>query len=295
FSLGTQEATATTDLLGVAQTLLEVDQESGTKTLDVSFDEDDHNHASTSTASFDVMKENTTLEYLGKTLVQRNDSLELQAALGEIDAATGDLSNKTIEFVIGSGISTQTVTATTNASGIATVAETITVPAGVYQVNVSFSGDAYYLSSYPPASMLVVWEPTDDQSAMGGGEIQKTGVEKAKFGFNVEYDKALLLEGKFKYKEETEHDDGGHNEASGDEKNKLKFESTRLDWMIIADQVVMFGGKAKHKDLPEIHTFRVTAFDYGKPGAGVDEFILEIDGLIFASGTLTKGNIMIKN
>jgi hypothetical protein len=84
----------------------------------------------------------TALTYTGATSGEYSDSVTVSATLEEVATDT-PLSGKTISFAIGS----QTVTATTDASGVATTSITLTQPSGSYTVAASFAGDTNYLSS----------------------------------------------------------------------------------------------------------------------------------------------------
>jgi hypothetical protein len=84
----------------------------------------------------------TTLTYTGATAGQYSDPATVSAKLTEVATGT-PLSGKTITFAIG----TQTATATTDASGVATASITLTQPSGSYTVSASFAGDSNYQPS----------------------------------------------------------------------------------------------------------------------------------------------------
>ena len=92
------------------------------------------------TATVTVSTHPTSLTYSGETSKQYSDVAELNATL--LDGSTG-IAGKTITFKIG----TQSTTATTNASGVATATLKITQADGSYTVSSSFAGDSFYDSS----------------------------------------------------------------------------------------------------------------------------------------------------
>jgi hypothetical protein len=89
-----------------------------------------------------VAKRDTTLVYSGDASGQYSDPVTVTATL--TDALTGDpIADKTITFTIG----TQSKTATTIGTGVASTSITLTQPAGSYTVTSVFAGDSLYLPS----------------------------------------------------------------------------------------------------------------------------------------------------
>lgn len=83
-----------------------------------------------------------TVTYIGDLADQYSDPVNLVARL--VDAATRlPISGRTISFKIG----TQSKSAVTNSSGVATTSITLTQAAGSHNVSASFSGNATYMSS----------------------------------------------------------------------------------------------------------------------------------------------------
>jgi hypothetical protein len=105
---------------------------------------DVNGNSSTCTTVVNVGKRPTTLTNNGVYTVQYSDLAVLSATLTDNTSGSG-ISGKTITFTIGS----QSTTAVTNASGIATTTTTIIVtqPAGSYSIVSSFTADATYLGS----------------------------------------------------------------------------------------------------------------------------------------------------
>ena len=103
---------------------------------------DDDGGVGTDTAKVTVNKRRTQLVYSGDTKGQYSDSVTLKATLTDKD---GGLSGKTITFTIGA----QSTTATTDASGVATVSITLAQnPVNTYAVEADFAGDGYYIPSH---------------------------------------------------------------------------------------------------------------------------------------------------
>ena len=287
FTLGTQEATAQTDALGRARASVKLSQTAGPKEISVDFAGDGYYLASQAQAPFEITKETLSINYTGDLITQRHQAPALKAKLAEGDASLGDLSGKPVVFTIGNEIATQTVVAATDGNGWASTTATIDLPAGVYKITAAFAGDGYYRSIETSPSTFVVWEPIAGLSAKGSGRITKAGVKKAEFGFNIKYPKTSPYpKGEFEYEEE-------FRDASGKEKD-IELESTAINWLVVADGLAIFDGQAAFEHQSGVHTFRVFAVDNGKPGAGIDTFELYLDGLPFASGTLVKGDVIVK-
>jgi hypothetical protein len=103
---------------------------------------DVNNNSSNCTTVVVVKKRETTLTYGGTATIQYSDQVDLSATL--IDNVSGSgVNGKTITFTIG----TQSTTAVTNASGIASASVIITQAPGDYDVLCSFTGDGSYLAS----------------------------------------------------------------------------------------------------------------------------------------------------
>jgi hypothetical protein len=89
-----------------------------------------------------VKKRETTLTYNGEDTPQYSDQVTLSAKLVDVVSNSG-VSGKTITFTIGS----QSETAITNTSGVASALLIITQAPGSYNVVTSFSEDGSYLAS----------------------------------------------------------------------------------------------------------------------------------------------------
>lgn len=171
---------------------------------------------------------------------------------------------------------------------------------GIYTVTLTAKDDCD--NSATDILVIVVYDPSagfttgggwfvpDSESHIDGESVTDT-VSKANFGFIVKYKKGAgdpdgSLE--FQYK------------AGG-----INLHSTDMEWLVVQSTTkVRFKGKATING-EGLYTFKVTAYDNGEPGAGNDEFKIEIwMGVVDtengpptpkhkAKGVLGGGNIQI--
>ncbi|RXP52397.1 T9SS C-terminal target domain-containing protein, partial [Lutibacter sp. HS1-25] len=98
---------------------------------------------STCTTVITVQKRPTSITYNGDLSEQYSDSVDLSATLVD-DVSGNGIQGKTIIFTIG----TQSISAVTNANGVAATSLILTQnPANIYTVNAEFLEDASYLAS----------------------------------------------------------------------------------------------------------------------------------------------------
>ncbi len=93
----------------------------------------------------------TVLTYTGDTVGHNGQPASLSAQLTDDETPGVPLAGQTITFTHGSF----SVSATTNAAGIATSSVPLDYPVGVYTGNVSYSGDADYLSTTTPVTFTI--------------------------------------------------------------------------------------------------------------------------------------------
>ncbi|MEW6069985.1 MAG: Ig-like domain repeat protein, partial [Candidatus Thermoplasmatota archaeon] len=124
-------------------------------TLTVIFYGDYYYLPSTAEAEIKILKEDTTLTYIGNLAGQYSDNVTLSAVLVDQDTNIG-ISNKTISFKLEK----QTVFASTNESGIATIIISLIQLPAQYNLTVTFSGDDYYLKSENVSIFTVEKEDT---------------------------------------------------------------------------------------------------------------------------------------
>ncbi|MHA2065807.1 MAG: LamG-like jellyroll fold domain-containing protein, partial [Candidatus Thorarchaeota archaeon] len=118
--------------------------------------EDDDGGVGIDTMVVTVIKEETTLTYIGDTSGQYSDTITVSAQLAELDSEVGDLSGKTITFTIG----IQSTSAITGAAGFAQSTITLDQPSGSYTVETVFAGDAWYLGSSDSDAFTIDQEVT---------------------------------------------------------------------------------------------------------------------------------------
>jgi len=153
FLIGGQTLTAVTDSSGVASVPGPADLAAGPNPVTVSFTNDGNYSTSSTSGSVQVNQRTTTLSYAGSTSVTYGVAPTLSAKL--VDTASGaGLSGRALTFTINS----QTLTAVTDASGVASVPGPTNLAAAStpYSVSVSFSSyDPNYTSSSASASLKV--------------------------------------------------------------------------------------------------------------------------------------------
>ncbi|MEY9844277.1 putative repeat protein (TIGR01451 family) [Streptacidiphilus sp. BW17] len=155
FKLGGASCTGTTDSSGNASCSLTPVDPAGTVTLQAAYAGDATHEASSTTTSFTITREETTLAYTGPAHVANGVPATLSGVLKE-DGATA-IAGRSVQIALGTGTTQQICTGTTGADGTAscTIAsvdqplnDTATVP-----VAVTFAGDGYYLPSIASATV----------------------------------------------------------------------------------------------------------------------------------------------
>jgi hypothetical protein len=153
FSIGTANATGTTDAAGHASANITLTGPAGSKTLSASFAGGPGYGPSEDSRSFTVLKEDTNLS-LADAVATRNGAAIARATLTQDGVA---LSGMTVRFFVQETVRKQTVwtsigTAQTNASGVAS----LTVPTKYVSKNnrairAEFDGNVNYLASFDEA------------------------------------------------------------------------------------------------------------------------------------------------
>lgn len=282
FTLGTQSTTGTTGASGTASGSITVSQPPGAIQVTTSFAGDAGFAASSDTDSVTLAKEDSTLAYSGGTLVAPMSSTTLSATLGELDSTLGDLSNKTVVFTVtDSNMVTQTFSATSNASGVASV--TVPLASGVYAVKAEFAGNDYYLGSATAADTLVTVQAAGAKVTGGGWTSISTG--RTSFGFNV-IPEATGFKGQFQLR------------AKAD---KAKFHGNTAINLVVSGNTARWTGGGKWNGTAG-YTFQVSVVDNGasggKKGDTIKVVIKNPSGtVVFTTGsmpvTLKGGNITI--
>jgi len=161
FNLGGQTATGTTDATGTARVNITPAGLPGPTPIAITFAATGPYTAATANAIISIVRDESAIQYTAGTLIANGVGQTVSALLTDPDGGA-PLANKSVTFTIGS----VTVSATTNASGVATTS--ITVPpslgTGPIRMLVAFAGDSYYVPAqtsvpvilFAPSS-FVIW------------------------------------------------------------------------------------------------------------------------------------------
>lgn len=153
-----ESCTGITDTAGTASCSLIPNEPAGTYPLDATFAGDSAKHlvAASATTTFAVTAEQTALSYTGPTAAISGHAIALSARLGTDDPTAGSpIVAKTVEFTVGTGATTQTCSATTDANGAASCTVTLNQSAGPVPVSATFAGDTAYLAATAPGTISV--------------------------------------------------------------------------------------------------------------------------------------------
>ena len=158
---GTETCSATTDGFGVATCSLTPNQAAGTYTLTATFVADASNAGSSTSTAFVVTHEEAAIAFTAAsaTTSDYDDAATVQAQLSTDGVA---LPSKTVTFVLGSGVGTETCSAVTDGSGNATCSLTPNQAAGPYTLTTSFAGDGFYV----PASKSTPFTITKEEDTL---------------------------------------------------------------------------------------------------------------------------------
>lgn len=175
FAMGTQTCSGVTDATGSASCSFVINQVMGTYPLTADYAGDATHLPSSFTGTYTVNKEDTTTTYTGPTLLANGSTVTLSATL--LEDGTTPIAGEIVMLTLGSGISAQTCSGITDASGNASCTLVVNQPLGPGTVTASFAGDAGFLPSSDTRSTLVFTAPAaggfvvGDQSATGSVEF----------------------------------------------------------------------------------------------------------------------------
>ncbi len=175
FTLNASETcTATTDGSGNASCPITPQEAAGTYPLVASFAGSNTYAASSSTTSFVVTREETTVSYTGPTIIADGMPITLSGVLLE-DGAT-PVAGRMLALSLGSGSSQQSCTGTTDATGTAacTIAS-VAQPLGPGIAAVSFAGDGFYLPSSASVPVLFFAYTQGGSFVVGDGSVGPIG------------------------------------------------------------------------------------------------------------------------
>ncbi|HEX5282996.1 MAG TPA: Ig-like domain-containing protein [Bryocella sp.] len=158
---GTETCSGTTDGSGIASCSLTPNQPAGMYSLTATFAADSSYAGSSVSTTFTVTHEEAAIAFTAAsaTTSDYDDAATVQAQLTTDGNA---LANKTVTFVLGSGGSAPTCSATTDASGNATCSLTPNQAAGPYTLTTSFAGDGFYV----PASAATTFTVTKEEDTV---------------------------------------------------------------------------------------------------------------------------------
>ena len=115
---------------------------------------DGHNAPVSGTVEITVIKETTTLDYTGPTVILGNATATLSAQLLEDD--TPPVVGRTVAFTLGA----QACNGVTDASGVASCSIAVGSPLGSVPITATFAGDAFYLGSSDADTAIVFAFPS---------------------------------------------------------------------------------------------------------------------------------------
>jgi hypothetical protein len=154
FTIGTQSCTGLTKSTGVASCNITLDQIPGSYTVTADFAATDALKGSSASAAFTITREETTLSYMGDTVIANNTTATLSGVL--LEDGVVPIAGRTVVFTIGSGGNAQTCSGKTDAAGVAACPIfPVNQPFGVGVVAGNFSGDAFYLPSSAQATTII--------------------------------------------------------------------------------------------------------------------------------------------
>ena len=155
---GAQTCNGLTNASGVASCMITPTETPGAYALVESFAGDTSYNASSANVSFNVNKENSHTSYLGVTTSDYDDAFVASASLTDPDDNSIILSGKTVTFVLGAGTGTETCSAMTNATGVASCNLTPNQAAGPYSMSATFPGDAFVQGSSVTGAFTITKE-----------------------------------------------------------------------------------------------------------------------------------------
>ncbi len=180
---GTEQCSAPTDPSGNATCQLTPGEISGSYTIKAAFSDttDPVYDVSSTTATFTVTREETTMTYTGPTVILAGSGgATLTAKLVEDGAndsdgdggSPGPIPAETATLSLGS----QSCTATTDPSGnLSCTIPSVSVPLGPETVGASFAGDGYYLPSSASATATVFAFPSRGAFVLGDKTAKTAG------------------------------------------------------------------------------------------------------------------------
>ncbi len=168
---GAETCSGTTNAMGVASCSITPNEAAGTYSLVADFAADTKYDSTSTSVSFVVTKEQTATTYTGPTGPILNGSTVTLSGVLKEDGVT-PIAGRTLTLKLG----TQSCTALTNGSGVASCTVTAAQPLGPGTAQAIFAGDAYYLpSSDSKATLIYANAPGVGGGAFVIGDQSTTG------------------------------------------------------------------------------------------------------------------------
>lgn len=141
---GTETCAAKTNASGVATCTITPGEAAGPYTLTAGWSGSVGESSVSTSQTFTVTAEETTLAYTGDTTTGNGQTATLSGVL--LEDGTTPIAGRTVAFTLGSGASAQTCSGTTDASGAASCDVVVSQPSSTSTAPVTavFAGDAYY-------------------------------------------------------------------------------------------------------------------------------------------------------
>jgi len=156
FQVGTQTCAATADENGRAACSLRLNQHPGAYNVTASFAGDAAWDSASASAGFTITREESKVTYDGSLTSDYHDVFTASSTL--VDPVDGvAIAGKSIVFTLGAS---DTCTAVTNSSGVASCSIIPNQAAGAYSITASFAGDVDYEPSSGAKSFIVTREQT---------------------------------------------------------------------------------------------------------------------------------------
>jgi hypothetical protein len=166
FTIGSQSCTATTDASGHAACSILLNQIPGSTTVVASFAGSGLELPSQVSVPFTITREETTLSYTGDTVIANGFTAHMSGVL--LEDGVVPIAGRTIVFTLGTGITAQTCSGVTDATGTAAcIISPVVQPLGPGVVVAAFAGDAFYLPSSASATTLIFAFPASGVFVIG--------------------------------------------------------------------------------------------------------------------------------
>jgi hypothetical protein len=155
---GAETCVSTTDSTGHASCAVTPKEATGPYTVAVSFAGDTTHKPSSTSASFTVTAEETTLTYTGAPLIANNRAATLSAILKEDGSSAPVPAGQTVTLAVGSGGGAQSCQAQIAANGtVSCQIATVNQPLGTQPVSARFAGDSHYAASSDSSQQRLVF------------------------------------------------------------------------------------------------------------------------------------------